>query len=226
MKVPRHVAIILDGNRRYAKQHNFSPNKGHELGAKNVENLIKWAQELGIKELTLYIFSTENFNRTKKEVTHLMNLFLKWFKNLKINKDVQINFIGKLSLLPKKVQDVAKKLMKETRNNKIFKINFAMAYGSRLEVVEAAKKFAKMVKNSKTKLSNLTTESFKKYLWLGSEPDLIIRTSGEKRLSNFLLWQAAYSELYFTKKYWPEFSKQDLIKAIKDYNKRKKRYGR
>ncbi len=228
MELPNHIAIILDGNRRYAKQHNQQPWQGHKAGAKNVENLIKWAIELKIKELTLYAFSTENFNRSKEEVNHLMRLFIHFFNKLKkqTSNKVRINFVGKLSLLPEKVQAAARTLMKKTKQNKTLKVNIALAYGSRLEIVEAAKKFAKAVKNNKTKLNNLTTATFKKYLWLDSEPELIIRTGGEKRLSNFLLWQAAYSELYFTQKYWPEFTKQDLIKAINDYNRRQKRYGK
>lgn len=222
-----HLAIILDGNRRYAKKRGKLPWEGHAAGAKTLQDLLGWSRELGLKELTLYCFSTENFKRTKKEVDKLMELFLKFFKKLNRNKDflekgIKLNFVGKLSLLPNDVRDAAKDLMRQTKNNTKLIVNFAIAYGSRMEIIEAVKKILK----DNIEPSQLTEEKFNDYLYLKSEPDLLIRPGGEKRLSNFILWQLAYSELYFLDKLWPEFTKEDLKKAIDEVENRHRRFGK
>lgn len=223
----KHIAIILDGNRRYADKHGKLPWQGHAAGAKAVENLVNWSLELEFKELTLYCFSTENFKRSKIEVRKLMELFVTGFKKLNKNdilvkKGIKVNFIGKLSMLPKKVQDAAKVLMKKTKNNSKLTINFAIAYGSRMEIVEAVKNIIK----DKLKPSQITEDKFNDYLYLKTQPDLLIRPGGERRLSNFILWQLAYSELYFLDKFWPEFTKSDLEKAIKEVKSRRRRFGK
>ena len=229
MEAPKHVAIILDGNRRYAKKLGKKPWEGHEEGARNVERLLEWCPELGIEEITLYAFSTENFKRTKLEVDHLMTIFAKWFTKLvsdeRIEKDgIRINFIGKLDMLPKRVFDSAMKAMEITRHNKNLIVNFALAYGGRMEIVEAVKKIVKASKEGGQK--EITGESFARHLYLDSYPEIVIRTGGERRLSNFLLWQSAYSELFFVEKMWPEFSIEDLKAIIGEYSSREKRHGK
>jgi len=226
----KHVAIILDGNRRYAKKHRLMLLKGHEYGAKKVEKLFDWCRLLGIKELTLYVFSMENFKRSKNEVNYLMNLFRKQFKKLskdkRIDKDrIRISFIGRLNLFPKDMQEMMKSLMKKTKGYKNFKINFAIGYGGRAEIIDATKKMISDVKRKKLNEKDINENLFKKYLYLSREPDLLIRPGGDLRISNFLIWQSSYTELYFTKKLWPEFTKNDLKKAIDDYKKRERRFG-
>jgi len=228
---PEHIAIILDGNRRYARSRGLSPWKGHEKGAKTVEKLVDWSIELGIKELTLYCFSTENFNRDKKEIDHIMRLFTKGFD--KINKDdslnrkgVKVRFVGELDMMPKKIQEYAKRLMASTIKNNKLVVNFAWAYGSRMEIVEAVKKIARDAKKGKIDPDKINEDVFESCLFLKNSPDLLIRPGGEKRLSNFLLWQLAYSELYFLDKLWPEFTREDLKKAIEEVEQRERRFGR
>lgn len=223
----KHLAIILDGNRRYADKHGKLPWQGHAAGAKTVENLVNWALELELKELTLYCFSTENFKRSKIEVRKLMELFAKMFSKLNKNnvlgkKGIKINFIGKLTLLPIKIQEAANNLMKTTKKNSKLTINFAIAYGSRMEIVEAVKNIIK----DKLRPSQITEDKFNDYLYLKTHPDLLIRPGGETRLSNFILWQLAYSELYFMDKFWPEFTKNDLVKIIKEVESRQRRFGK
>lgn len=225
MKVPKHVAIILDGNRRYAKKHVLKPWAGHEKGSKIVESLFDWCDELGIKELTLYAFSYENFKRNKTEVDFLMKLFKKQMETLEKDeriekKRIKVIFIGRLNLFPEEMQDIMKRIENKTKNNDNFKINFAMGYGGRIEIVDAVNKIIK--KNIKEVDEDTITEN----LYLSSEPDLVIRTGGEKRVSNFLIWQSYYSEWYFTDKLWPEFTKEDLIKAIEEFGKRERRVGK
>lgn len=224
-KGPFHIAIILDGNRRYAQKHKMELWKGHELGAKKVEDLMDWCNELGVKELTLYSFSTENFNRSGKEVGFLMELFRKQINKLKNDKrldknKIRVNFIGRLSLFPKDIQKEMKELMERTRRNDKFIVNFAMGYGGKQEIVDAVNKLlSKGVKE-------IDENGFENYLYLKDKPDLLIRPGGELRISNFLLWQMAYTELYFTDKLWPEFTKKDLAKAVGDYKKRERRFGK
>lgn len=226
-----HIGIILDGNRRFARQKSQKPWKGHEEGAKNVERIISWCMELGIRELTMFCFSTENFKRAKEEVGHLMKLFMLWFNKLSRDKSlkkkgIKINFIGRLDMLPKDVRAAAEKLMNSTIGNGKMTVNFALAYGSRMEITEAAKEIALECLNGKFSPEEIDEDLLEEHLMLKSNPDLIIRPGGEQRLSNFLLWQSAYSELYFTNKLWPEFTKDELVKAIKSVKARERRFGK
>ncbi|MBS3114505.1 di-trans,poly-cis-decaprenylcistransferase [Candidatus Woesearchaeota archaeon] len=227
-KVPTHIALVLDGNRRYAKKIGLQPWKGHEFGVKKLEELFKWCIELDIKELTLYCFSTENFRRAKKEVDYLFNLFWKEFEKMKqgrgVFKDkVKVNVIGRTKMFSKKMQEAMIEAMETTKKNEALLVNFAMAYGGRQEITDA---FKNIIKNSKKIKPNQIDEILiTKNLYLKSEPDLVIRPGGEKRMSNFLLWQSCYSELFFTDKLWPEFTKKDLIKCIEEFNKRDRRFG-
>lgn len=235
-KNPKSIAIILDGNRRYGKKKGLMPWQGHQFGTKKVEEFIDWCHELGIKELTLYSFSSENFNRDKKEVNFLMSLFRKQIKRLKnddeLKKDklekykLRISFIGRLNLFPEDLQNEMREVMEMTKNNTGLKVNFAMGYGGRAEIVDAAKKIAKKIKNNELKIEELDEEAFSENLYLKNEPDILIRPGGEIRISNFLLWQAAYSELFFIDKLWPEFTKEDLIKCIEEFKSRERRFGR
>ncbi len=219
-----HIGIILDGNRRFAKRLMKQPWKGHEYGVAKFEKLIGWCKELNIKELTLYCFSLENFNRPKKEFEYLMKLFKKEGENVKKDKrihheKIRLKFIGKKELLDKKLQKLIKEIEKQTKDYKNHIINFAIAYGGRKEIIEAVKK---LVRSKKP----INEKNLKENLWLQDEPDLIIRTGGEKRTSNFLPWQSTYSEWIFLDKMWPEFNKQDLKKAIKEFYNRQRRFGK
>jgi tritrans,polycis-undecaprenyl-diphosphate synthase [geranylgeranyl-diphosphate specific] len=230
-KVPRHVAIVLDGNRRFSRKLMMKPWMGHEWGAKKTEQLLDWCKDLKIKELTLYAFSAENFNRPKKEFDFLMELFIKEFtkllKDSRVKKySIKINFIGRIYLFPKDIQRLMKELMDYTKNNKGYTLNLAMAYGGRQEVIDAVRKMAIQIKKGKLNLDNINEETFSKNLYMVDEPDLIIRTGGEKRTSNFLIWQANYSEWIFLEKFWPEFEKEDLELCLEEYSRRKRRFGR
>ncbi len=219
-----HIGIILDGNRRFAKKLSQEPWKGHEEGAKKVEKLFDWCKELNIKQITLYCFSLENFNRSKKEVNFLINLFKKEFKrmqgNRKINENkIKIKFIGERERLDKELQRIMKNLEEKTKNYDNYQINFALAYGGRQEILSAVKKIIKDKKE-------VNEENFQNSLWLNENPDLIIRTGGERRISNFLPWQSVYSEWIFLDKMWPEFTKEDLESAIKEFHNRERRFGK
>ncbi|MBU0472518.1 MAG: di-trans,poly-cis-decaprenylcistransferase [Nanoarchaeota archaeon] len=229
--VPKHVAIILDGNRRFAKRLMIKPWKGHEWGAKKVENLLNWAKELDIRELTLYAFSMQNMNRPKDEFDFLMNLFRKEFSKMendsRLEKDkIRINFIGRIHLLPKDLYELFQRIMDKTKNNDKYTINFAIAYGGREEVVDAVMKLSADVKKGIVDADKVNEELFKNYLYTPDEPDLVIRTGGDRRTSNFLIWQSNYSEWFFLEKTWPEFEKEDLIAIINDYTARERRFGK
>jgi len=221
----KHVAIILDGNRRYSKKKHIPSFSGHYKGAKKIEELLNWSLELGVKELTLYTFSLENFNRSKKEVQYLFGLFRRNLSKLKndkrIDKDrIRLSFIGRINMFPKDIQKDMRYLMGKTKKYDNLKLNFAMAYSSKGEVVDMIKKI------SKKKIKNINEKTVMDNLYLKDSPDLLIRPGGEKRLSNFLLLQMAYTELYFTDKLWPEFSKKDFIKALEEFEKRGRRFGK
>jgi len=232
MKVPKHIAIILDGNRRFAKQLMLKPWKGHEYGAKKVEKLFDWCKEFNIKELTVYCLSLENFNRPKEEFNYLMNLFRNEYNNLlkeesKIHQNkIKINFIGRINLLPKDIQETIKELTEKTKDYDNYTINFAMAYGGKQEVIDATIKIAEAIKNNDLDLDKINEETFTNNLLLKSSPELIIRTGGEKRTSNFLIWQGAYSEWIFLEKMWPEFEKEDFISCLEEYDARERRFGK
>jgi len=231
-KVPKHIGIIIDGNRRFAKRLMMKPWKGHEWGAKKFEQLLEWSNEYGIKELTLYTFSIENFNRPKDEFDFLMELFLKETEKLKQDgskiheNKIKINFIGRIHMFPETVQKAMHELMKKTKDYSNFIVNFAMAYGGRAEIIDATKKIAQQVKEGKLNIDEINEEVFKKNIYMESEPDLIIRTS-ERRLSGFLLWQGTYAEIQFLPDVlWPEFTKEHFIQCIEDYMNRERRFGK
>ncbi len=223
------MGIILDGNRRFAKRLMKSPEKGHEWGYKKVKELINWCMEFRIKELTLYAFSLENFDRPKREFNYLMNLFKKAFSELRNEKNInktKIKFIGRISLFPENLQKEMFKLEEKTKNNKKFRLNFAMAYTGRAEILDAVKKIAEAVKYNDMDIKEINEKTFAENLYLNSEPDLVIRTS-ESRLSGFLTWQSVYSELIFLPKIlWPEFTKEQFIACLEEYSDRQRRFGR
>lgn len=230
-KNPKSIAIILDGNRRYSRKLGLNPWQGHAYGTKKVEELLEWCKELGIKELTLYSFSNENFNRSKKEVHFLMNLFRKQIKRLKDDERLQenklkVNFIGRLNMFPKDIQKAMKEVMEKTKRNNGFKVNFAMGYGGRQEIVDSLKSIIKKIKNKKIRERDIDEKIISENLYLSSEPDILIRPGGEKRISNFLLYQMSYTELFFIDKLWPEFTKKDLIKIINEFKERGRRFGK
>ncbi len=230
-KVPQHIGIILDGNRRFAKKLMLKPWMGHEWGEKKVEAVLDWAHELGVKELTFYAFSIQNFNRPKEEFNYLMKVFDEAFEKLKdderIDKyKIKIRFLGRIHMFPDYIQEKMKYLMEKTKNNNDFIVNFAMAYGGREEVIDAIKKLAQKIKNNEIDIEKINEEVFNQNLYMPDEPDLIIRTGGEHRTSNFLIWQSSYSEWLFIDKTWPEFEKEDLINAIEDYKTRERRFGK
>ena len=227
---PRHIAIILDGNRRWARKHRMQPWKGHEQGVRKVGQLMQWAKELGVKELTLYAFSVENFKRAKKEVDFLMDTFLREFERLrkspKLGKEgIRIRAIGRLWMFPPKVQKALQEIMDSTRHHKSYTVNFALAYGGRQEITDAVKGIAEMVKHSGLEPKDITERMITQHLSLQSEPDIIIRPGGEQRVSNFLIWQGNYSEWFFLRKMWPEFTKNDLKKVIAEFHARQRRFG-
>ena len=226
VKEIKHIAIILDGNRRYAKSKGLPAWEGHRLGGENVKKLLtEWIIELKIKELTLYTFSIQNFERSEKEVKFLMKLFKDWLKFIDIDecreKGVKINFIGRIQLFSRDLQKMMEEVMEKTKGNSKHIVNFAMGYGGREEIVDAVNKILK-----EGKLKKVDEKIFSKYLYLQSEPDLIIRTGGARRTSNFLIWQSWYSEWFFVEKFWPEFEKEDLIKIIEEYKKRERKFGK
>lgn len=224
---PKHIGIILDGNRRWAKEREKKPWDGHLAGFKKIQELKKWMIELKIKEMTLYCFSIQNFSRDKKEVFFLMKIFEKAFADIIRDPDiyknkVKINHIGRIQMLPKKLQKIINNAQEKTKNHNNYKVNFALAYGGQEEIIDAIKK----AYEQKINFNNLTPKKFESFLYNSSVPDIIIRTSGEVRTSNFLVWQQAYSEWFFPKKYWPEFSKKDLKNIIDKYLGRERRYGK
>lgn len=231
---PKHVGIILDGNRRFAKKLMLQPWKGHEWGANKVKQLFEWAHELGVKELTLYAFSEENFNRPETEFNFLMDLFKKEYQSMIDNPDsakideygIRIKFIGRIHKFPEEVQTIMQELMHKTQQYTNYTVNIAMAYGGRSEIVDATKQIAEQVQEGTLDINSITEDTFSQYLYMADEPDLIIRTS-EHRLSGFLLWQASYAELIFLPdKLWPEFEKNDFVQCIEEYKQRKRRFGK
>ena len=233
MNLPQHLGIILDGNRRFAKSLNQDLWKGHEFGYKKVLDLLKWCKEFDIKELTLYVFSIQNFNRPKIEFNFLMKLFekaaseaIKKDEKDKRKEDVKISFIGRLNMLPKKIQEYINKIQDRTKDNKSYKLNFAMAYGGREELEDAMKQIAKKIALGEIKAEEINQEIIDDHCYMSSKPDLIIRTGGEKRTSNFLVWQSSYSEWIFLDKKWPEFTKSDFINCLDEYSLRQRRFGK
>jgi tritrans,polycis-undecaprenyl-diphosphate synthase [geranylgeranyl-diphosphate specific] len=231
---PEHIAIILDGNRRWASEKALQPWFGHEKGAEKVEQLLDWCLKLNVKSITLYAFSTENFNRSKAEVEEIMRIAEDEFRRIltdeRIHKNkVRVKVIGRLSLLPESLQQLVKDVEEATRDYDEHFLNIAFAYGGRAEIVDAARKIAESVQIGKLDIQSIDEDLFEKYLYTShmpkQDPDLIIRTSGEERLSGFLLWQSAYSELCFLDVYWPDFRLIDLLRAVRTFQKRKRRFG-
>jgi len=231
---PGHIAIILDGNRRWASEKALNPWFGHEKGAEKVDQLLDWCLKLGVKSITLYAFSTENFRRSKNEVEEIMRIAQEQFRKIltdeRIHKNkIHVKAIGRLSLLPKDLQQLILDVEKATQGYDDHFLNLALAYGGRAEIVDAAKKIADKVHEGELNPEEIDEQVFEKYLYTShmskQDPDLIIRTSGEERLSGFLLWQSAYSELCFLDVYWPGFRFIDLLRAVRTFQKRRRRFG-
>jgi len=231
---PEHIAIILDGNRRWAINHSLNPNMGHYYGADRTEKMLRWCLDLGVKTITLYAFSTENFNRSEEEVAELMHLFEEKLQEILKNDDihkhkVKVKFIGRLNLLPEEIQGTIERVEEATKDYDRHFLNLAIAYGGRAEIVDATRMIAWEVKEERLLPEDIDEKVFEQYLYTAylpkQDPDLIIRTSGEERLSGFLLYQSAYSELCFLDVYWPEFRLIDMLRAIRTYQKRKRRFG-
>jgi len=232
---PEHVAIILDGNRRWAVHKALISWIGHRHGADNLDDLMDWCLELDVKIITLYAFSTENFNRPPKEVEEIMNLIeeklCSILNNERIHENrIRVKAIGRIDLLPSSIQEVVHRVEETTKMYNERFLNIALAYGGRAEIVDATKKIAKKVKNGELKPAQINEKLFEKYLYTAHMPrqdaDLIIRTSGEERLSGFLSWQSAYSELCFVDINWPDFRRIDLLRAVRTYQRRKRRFGK
>ncbi|SDJ71816.1 isoprenyl transferase [Sediminibacillus albus] len=228
--LPKHVAIIMDGNGRWAKKRGLPRMAGHKEGMTNVKKIVAAAAGHQLETLTLYAFSTENWRRPKREVDYLMKLpmeFLNTYLPELIEKNVRVQTIGYFDGLPIHTKEAVQKAKDQTKDNTGLILNIALNYGSRNEIIEAMKNFMKDVEAEERSIDELTEDSFANYLFTDDikDPDLLIRTSGEQRLSNFLLWQSAYTELWFTEVLWPDFDEQLFEKALTDYQKRKRRYG-
>ncbi|MBW2976040.1 di-trans,poly-cis-decaprenylcistransferase [Candidatus Woesearchaeota archaeon] len=231
-KNPEHIAVILDGNRRYARKKGLNPWDGHRLGADKVKDILQWCRDLGIKELTLYTFSVDNFNRPEQEKNAIFAVFKKGIEGLnknykKLNEyGVQVNFIGRLNMFPEDIQKEMHEVMEKTKNNTKSRLNIAIAYSSKAEITDSLKKIIKKLKNNEIKEEDINEKMVNDNLYLSSAPDILIRPGGEKRLSDFLLWQSAYTELFFVDKLWPEFTQEDLVNVIEQFKKRERRFGR
>lgn len=230
-KLPAHIAIIMDGNGRWAKQKGFLRAVGHEEGTKAVRDVVEGCAELGVKNLTLYAFSTENWNRPKLEVDTLMRLLVsslkKEIKTLKEN-DIKLNSIGNLTSLPKKARRELLDVIEKTSGNSRMTLTLALSYGSREEITSCIKEIANKVKSEELSVDAVDESVINEHLYTRNLPDvdLLIRTSGEQRISNFLLWQIAYAELYFTKILWPDYRRENLFEAIYNYQNRERRFGK
>jgi undecaprenyl diphosphate synthase len=230
-KLPQHLAIIMDGNGRWAKQQGLLRVIGHESGTKSVRDVVEASAEIGIKNLTLYAFSTENWKRPKLEVQTLMKLLVKSLKKeIKTLQDnnIKLSAIGNLNDLPKKAHKELLEVIEKTKDNKHMTLTLALSYGSREEIVNVIKELTHKVKNNIISVESIDESIINKHLYTQNLPDvdLLIRTSGEQRISNFLLWQIAYAELYFTDILWPDFKKKDLYEALINYQNRERRFGK
>ena len=230
--VPHHVAIIMDGNRRYAKEFGLLVSEGHEKGREKLENILEWCMEIGVKMLTVYAFSTENVGRDKEEVDDLMRMFVQNFRRLAEEKRVhkhkiRIKVLGQKEMLPPDLREAIQYAEEMTKDYNEYFFNIAVGYGGREEILHAIRDIAGAVKDGKLQVNDISEKTFSAYLYTKDmpDPDLILRTSGEERISNFLLWQLAYSELYFSDVYWPGFRKIDFLRAVRAYQLRKRRFG-
>lgn len=230
--IPQHIGIIMDGNRRFAREKSILFWEAHEKGATKLEEILDWCHEIGIQEVTVYAFSTENFNRPVSEIEHLMDLFEKKFIEIagdeRIHRDrIRVKALGNFDLLPEKVIKAIDIAQNATKNYDALFLNVCIAYGSRSEIIEAFKRIAQKMENGTLSLEDITAETIKNHLYrVGPDPDLIIRTGGEIRLSNFLLFQAAYTELFFCDIFFPAFRKLDFLRIIREFQKRKQRFGK
>jgi len=230
-KLPHHVAIIMDGNGRWAKKQGAVRAFGHKQGVQTVHDITEAATELGLKYLTLYVFSTENWNRPQKEINALMSLLVSTISNetkTLMDNNIKLNAIGNLDNLPSQVRKKLEECIDKTLQNTGLTLILALSYSSRWEIIEAVKKIACEVKDNNLSISSIDDKIFRKYLSTNKipDPELLIRTSGEFRISNFLLWQIAYSELYFCETLWPDFSKEHFYAALLDFQNRERRFGK
>ncbi|UCE96937.1 MAG: di-trans,poly-cis-decaprenylcistransferase [Candidatus Bathyarchaeota archaeon] len=234
-KMPEHIAVILDGNRRWASERMLKSWIGHQYGAQRVSQLLDWCLDLGVQCITLYSFSTKNFTRASPEVKAILGIIEKKLKEIltdeRIHKNkVRVKVIGRIGLLPERLQDLIHEVDEATKKYDKQFLTVALAYGGREEIVDAAKKIAKKVKAGELPVEKIDEELFERFLYTAympkPDPDLIIRTSGEERLSGFLLWQSAYSELCFLDVFWPDFRRIDLLRAVRTYQRRKRRFGK
>lgn len=228
--MPKHIAIIMDGNRRWAKEKGMAPSLGHKAGAETLERIASFANEIGLKYLTVYAFSTENWKRTKEEVGALMILlktYLDKFLNRESLRNIKIRVLGNIDGLEDGLKNSINKIVEKSKDNTGLTLNIAFNYGGRDEIVRAVKNISEKVKNNKIDLESINEDLISDNLYTANEPDpdLIIRPGGELRVSNFLLWQLAYSEFLFIDKYWPDFSKKDLLDAIEIFEKRNRKFG-
>lgn len=231
MKIPTHVGIIMDGNRRWAKEKGMIPSLGHKAGADNLKKVAEACEKFGIKHLTVFAFSTENWKRSKDEVKYLMDLFLSYAKSFRkrLNeKNYRVRMAGDKSALSEELQQEITYIEEATKNNDGLTINLAINYGGRAEIINAMKNIAEKVKSGEISIEEINEDLINRNMqtYDSPDPDLIIRTGGEKRLSGFLIWQSAYSEFYFTKVYWPDFDGEELNKAIIEYSNRKRNFGK
>ena len=228
--LPKHIAIILDGNRRWAKRKGLPIAIGHKEGAKTVEKIVRYANKIGIKYITVYAFSTENWKRTQEEVSNLMALFQSYLDDYSKRADsenIKVKIIGSRDGLSEKMKKSIEKCMEKTKNNTGTTFNIALNYGGRNEILRAMKNIIQKVENNEIQLDDITEQTISDNLYTAGEPDpdLLIRTSGEIRLSNFLPWQLVYSEFLFVEKNWPDFTEKDLDEAIQIYQKRNRKFG-
>jgi len=229
-KIPQHLAIIMDGNGRWAERKSLSRSEGHRVGMKKVREITEICLKLGIKILTLYAFSCQNWKRPKKEVNFLMKSFENYLtRNTKqLNeKEIQMRVIGRKKNLPLILQEKIEKVERQTRGNKKLIFNLAINYGGQEEIVDAVKKVAQEIEKGKLSSQKITVDLFKQYLYTADlpYPDLLVRTGGEYRVSNFLLWEIAYTEIYITPVFWPDFGEKDVVEAVREYTKRERRFG-
>ena len=228
--LPKHIAIIMDGNRRWAKNKGLPISYGHKEGAKTLEKIVRYANKIGLKHITVYAFSTENWKRAEEEVSALMLLLKNYLEDYSKRADtenIKIQFLGDTSALPKNMHKSIENCLSRTKDNTGITFNIAINYGGRLEIIRAIKEIAKKVKQNEIDITDINEEIVSNELYTKGQPDpdLVIRTSGELRLSNFLPWQSVYSELLFIEKYWPDFSENDLDEAIIEYQKRTRKFG-
>lgn len=229
-KLPKHIAIIMDGNGRWAKKRSFDRIRGHQEGIESAREVVKCCRELGIQVLTLYAFSLENWSRPPIEIKALMELLKKYLKaelSELIKNNIRLNVIGDMHIIPEDVREMVVAAVQKTSGNKGMILNIALSYSGRNEIVQAVRKIGEDLTEGKITLDQVNEDAFGQYLFTAGlpDPDLLIRTSGEYRISNFLLWQIAYTEIYVTDVLWPDFRKDNLIQAILDFQKRERRFG-